>query len=277
MLQTNLLSIEYLTGFFQFALGKNIPISNIYLENEAGKISMPETIVAVPETGKISKLKNFQSNLFVFQKILPTIFSSANITSRYKFKALSKLKLRILKIPFLYSNNNEIIFPTCSLLPLSFHIQFIKYILDLDGELCSIKTERNFSSIHELYKFFEENYKGKHQHMYLTIGELPKSSSASWLQNQLQVDYTHGQLIDYIDQLYDEYKHTNISPSCFHVIFKTFGIDGVKIANDAFDNYMETRNTYESWTTAMQNYLHKKLYFSTSYASQISKQLMPNV
>jgi hypothetical protein len=274
MQKPNLLPFEYLISFFQFALGKNIPISAVYSENEEGSISRSEITVAISDTKKVAELKKFHDALSVSQKIFPTVFSPADATSPLYFNTLSKLKLRIFKVPFLCSYQNKLTFPSFSLLPLSFHIQFIKYILDLDGELYPIDTKRNFTSIHELYRFLEENYKGKQQHAYLTISDLPKSSSASWLQNQLQVDYTHGQLIDYIDQLYDEYKHTNISPSAFHVIFKTFGNDCVKIANDAFDIYMETRNTYEAWTTSIQNYLHEKYQLSISYALQIGKQLM---
>ncbi len=54
-------------------------------------------------------------------------------------------------------------------------------------------------------------------------------------------------LVDFCDNLYDQYKYTGIGLESFRNVFMAFPHYIEEIGNSAFDRYMETRDSEESW------------------------------
>ena len=107
--------------------------------------------------------------------------------------------------------------------------------------------------------------------------QLPSSTishSVSYLNAQFPLGYSYGQLIDFIDQRYDEYKMTHLSPEKYHLLFISFGVHAIEISNIAFDVFMETRDTYHAWHYAVSSFLSDVVLLPKELANIISNRVM---
>ncbi|WP_066632240.1 hypothetical protein [Labilibacter marinus] len=102
---------------------------------------------------------------------------------------------------------------------------------------------------------------------------IKRSKAANSLSNKIGDSYSQGELIDHIDQVYDQYKHTNININNFRTIFRSFGCHTEDIGNRAFDLFMESRSTSESWKNAIEEFLTNKVDLSQMLAEHISNIL----
>ncbi|WP_430813887.1 hypothetical protein [Carboxylicivirga sp. RSCT41] len=61
--------------------------------------------------------------------------------------------------------------------------------------------------------------------------------------------------IDELDRWYDEISATLIRPQAYHELYQWFGSDVRDIGYDAFDYFMESRNTVDAWQQAINKHL----------------------
>lgn len=92
------------------------------------------------------------------------------------------------------------------------------------------------------------------------IEDLPQSDCSKRLKEKLGEDYSYGMLVDFCDNLYDQYKYTGIGLESFRNVFMAFPHYIEEIGNSAFDMYIETRDWEESWRRSLINKV--KLYLN---------------
>jgi len=105
------------------------------------------------------------------------------------------------------------------------------------------------------------------------ISKWPVPSDKKWLVEKLGNNDSYGRLLDFADQLYDEYKQIGINPFVFRNIFFCFLSEISIIGNVAFDNYMETRNSAQSWEDSLVNYLLVNFNLSKEDSSKVVHSL----
>ncbi|TAJ13542.1 hypothetical protein DMA11_08240 [Marinilabiliaceae bacterium JC017] len=88
------------------------------------------------------------------------------------------------------------------------------------------------------------------------VGKEKLSLFNRWIKNCFQLEsLANDELIDFIDLRFDEVKLTGITSQHYHLLFSWFGEGIEKIGNDAFDFYIQSRETNSSWRKALQNHL----------------------
>ncbi len=233
-------------GWF-YLLTKSPVLCKSNLDNNFLSIESIESIVLnFPEKLKVSTLKAHIKLQEQYVRLFPTIFIQVKVKTPYKVNIQNTLLLKTARTFYKQDEENNIWLSSQQYTNLGLLIQMSLYLL-----------EQEYSSSQNLLK-------------------LQDSTTALYLSNKLGVLYSQGQLIDFIDRLYDQYKHTKITAHVFRKIFRYFGSYTEEIANSAFDNFMETRNTNQSWSTAIKYFLKEKLKQEEFISDKVVQLILDN-
>ncbi|MGQ1787935.1 MULTISPECIES: hypothetical protein [unclassified Saccharicrinis] len=214
-----------------------------YLKQFLGDVRAIERIELVyPVTLKVSELKTELKFQKYWKSLFPALFVPIKITTKYKATFVNSIKLKWAGIKFSITSTNEIV---------------------LDSYACE-----NLSLILQLLIHLEENRQRQNP-------EKPAlNSTTAYLKDKLGHSYSEGELIDFIDLIYDQYKHTNISVKDFRNVFRCFGVHTEDIANEAFDYYIESKNTVKAWRRSVEEYLKNKVNVEDRVTKQIGALLI---
>lgn len=197
-----------------------------------------------PATFNLAHLKTQQTNQVHYLRIFPHVFTQLHVKSTLAATWHTKLLLKYSKLPFIADNENVLHFKTLTYSNISLLLQILLYQSDFQQpQSCNVAYAQN-------------------------------SSTAAYINQHLGPGYSHGQLIDFIDRLYDQYKHTKLPPFVFRHLFRCFGCHTTTIANLAFDNYMDTRNTSRAWQHAIHYFLRTHISLSESLSKSLSEMLV---
>ncbi len=199
------------------------------------------------------------------KRMFPTAFRVLYIKTKLRSNILNKIKVKAFNLPVKNTNDGYLQIESFSVLPLIFHFQYMSYIKGeqvLEGEgnitLC------NFEEFYEAYS------RGNNKQ---PIQDIETTSVSKYIIQELGSDFSDGELIDFVDRLYDLYKQTNISVQNFRTIFYCFGKYIDVIGSEAFDLYMTNRDTLLSWQTAVINFISSYYLFSPGVSKLLTKKL----
>jgi hypothetical protein len=178
-----------------------------------------------PQEIRIVTLKEFQVQQKNIFHLFPSVFKKIIGDTHYKASLYNQLQCKLSGIPFSISPSGHMMLGTLSGMDISFIIQLLIYI-----------SETNADS-------------------YAEESELPGSSSAQFLKHEIHDNYSWGEYVDFVDRSYDQYKHTQLPPDKFHLLFNSFCQHTFDIGNKAFDAYMQTRDWRKSWSEAIAGFM----------------------
>lgn len=197
-----------------------------------------------PTTFKVADLKSHYTQQTQYLRIFPNVFTQLNLKTPFVATWHAKLMLKWNKVPFTIDADNHIQLKTLTFTKISLLLQMLIYL--------------------------SENQ--SHEASHLIHGA--HSSTATYINQQLGATYSQGQFIDFVDRLYDQYKHTKLSPYAFRHLFRCFGCHTPTIGNAAFDHYIQLRNTEDAWQLAVSNFMQTQLSLPTSVAQSVAKLLI---
>ena len=187
----------------------------------------------------VKKIKRFYDKLDELKEMFPTACVNVWCQVEFKFGFINKTWFEFSKISYRKGKEGKL-------------------------ELKAISYD-NVSSVIQCLLYIKEKNENNDVRMPLTV---------SFLKESIGDGFSEGQLIDYIDREYDKYKHTNLPALTYRYIFKIFGFYAEMIGNNAFDLYMETRNTHKAWQKSMSYFMVDKLNLEISLADKIADQIM---
>lgn len=181
--------------------------------------------LAFPQSIGLSALKAFGHQEKAIYALFPSVFKKTNADTAYKASLYNQLQCKLSGIAFSISPSNHIMLGTLVGTNISFIIQMMIYI-----------WETNAVS-------------------YAKESELPGSSSAQFLKHEIHDNYSWGEYVDFVDRSYDQYKHTQLPPDKFHLLFNSFCQHTLEIGDRAFDTYMKTRDWRKSWSDGIAAFM----------------------
>jgi len=196
-----------------------------------------------PTTFKISALKYHYKKQHHYLRLFPNVFIQHTSITLFEASWRNKLMLKWTSLPFSVGDNNLLQLKTLTFTKLSLLLQMLIYL-----------SENEIIEPSDLTR-------------------AKQSSTAVYLNQQLGATYSQGQYLDFVDRLYDQYKHTKLTPYAFRHLFRCFGCHTPTIANAAFDHYMQSRNTESAWQLATSNFLHTQLSLHMSLSQSVAKLL----
>lgn len=199
-----------------------------------------------PTTFKISALKYHYKQQHHYLRLFPNVFIQHTAITPFEASWRNKLMLKWTSLPFSVGDNNLLQLKTLTFTKLSLLLQMLIYLSENETIEPSDLTHAK------------------------------QSSTAVYLNQQLGATYSQGQYLDFVDRLYDQYKHTKLTPYVFRHLFRCFGCHTPTIANAAFDYYMQSRNSERAWQLAVANFLQNKLFMTESLVQSVSKLLVQN-
>lgn len=246
------------------------------LFNESEEINIPELYsqglslnsisINLPQQLKISLFRRHHEIVNKCCKHFPTVFYPVIINSLFGINLYNKIKLKLVGVPYIISTSQNFVFSTYSFSPLIFHLQIVQHFISNFNVV--INSNIRFNCFDMFYDYLCQSIETcKRSHESTTAVSL-------WLNDQIGTTYAYGELIDFIDRIYDQYKFTQINPQCFHVIFRCFGSNTIGIANSAFDYYTDFRDSNSAWEKSISNFLHYDLCFSRDFATAIAQRLV---
>ncbi len=179
-----------------------------------------------------------------YLRLFPNVFVPLTKKTPFAASWRTKLMLKWANLPFTVDSENFLQLKTVSFTKISLLLQMLIYL-----------SENEHIEPSDLVH-------AKH------------SSTASYLNKYLGVSYSQGQFIDFVDGLYDQYKHTKLSPFSFRHLFRCFGCHTPTIGNAAFDHYIQLRNTEDAWQVAVVNHLQSQLSLPKLVAQSVAKLLI---
>jgi len=210
-------------------------------------------------------LKSQLEYLLRLHRTFPTVFKKSDYILNYKPNIADVLKLKAKGISFYKSKNGELALDSIEFNLVNLQLQIILLYIEYfqrSKEIIESKFQFLYQFKHWLLSTFS---------IRSFINSSIKSKTKIWLEENLGNKFSYGEMVDFSDRLYDQYKHTNISTSSFFNLFSAFGYYVEEIASTAFDYYMSSRNTNESWQKAIVNFLTDSMNLDEEISNEISK------
>ncbi len=219
--------------------------SKINITHTLESITSVQTLThPFPTTFKISALKSYYNQQHHYLRLFPNVFIPLTVKTHFAAGWRNKLRLKWANLPFTIDAENRLQLKTLTFTKISLLLQMLMYL-------------------------------SKNQHPEASeLGQAKQSSTAIYLNQQLVASYSQGQYLDFVDRLYDQYKHTKLSPYTFRHLFRCFGSHTPTIANAAFDHYIQSRNTEDAWQLAVVNFLQTQLSLTNMVAQSIADILL---
>lgn len=247
-----------------------------YLFGDSEKISIPELYnpelslkslsINLPQQLKISVIRRHHEIVNKCCIHFPTVFYPVKINSLFNVNLFNKLKLKLADMPYFISTQRNLVFNTYSFSPLIFHLQITQQLISNINVVVS--SNIRFNCFYMLY-----GYLG--QYVDTSKKSIESITPVSlWLNEQIGAKYSYGELIDFIDRIYDQYKFTQITSQCFQSVFRCFGQNTIGIGNAAFDYYTISRDFNSAWEKSIGHFLYNDLHFSRDFASKITQCLL---
>ncbi|TLX70966.1 hypothetical protein E9993_21540 [Labilibacter sediminis] len=232
-------------------------------------LSRHEKSINLSNSPSVAEIENHLAFLEQLQSIFPTVLIPINAETKLKSNLKNKLLFKLKSISYFVSANKYIQFSSVKFSPLAVHLQFIQLLTGDYPQLFSQPQQINCVS--DIYARVIEFEKTENEPLDLN------NSLGRWLISQIRQGYSKGELFDFIDSLYDQYKTIQISPQNFHFIFQCFGKSTINIANDAFDDYMNSRDADLAWKNSIATFLCTYLFFEKKLAETISNSILKSI
>lgn len=197
-----------------------------------------------PTTFKVAHLKSHYRQQTNYLRIFPNVFTQLSLKTPFVATWRAKLMLKCTNLPFSIDVDNHLQLKTLTFTKISLLLQMLIYL--------------------------SENQSHEASHLI----HATQSSTATYINQHLGATYSQGQFIDFVDRLYDQYKHTKLSPYAFRHLFRCFGCHTPTIGNAAFDHYIQLRNTEDAWQVAVVNHLQSQLSLPKLVAQSVAKLLI---
>lgn len=220
---------DELTSLFSEMLGSPKKSKDYLLQALANVKAVQSLTQPFPGEFNIRRLKFRYKQQAQYILLFPTVFTQLTVKTHYAAIWRAKFMLKWAGLPFVVGTDNLLHLKTVSYTKVSLLLQMLIY-----------QSDNQISEPTHLVR-------------------AAQSATAVYLSQQLGASYSEGQLIDFVDRLYDQYKHTKLSPYTFRHLFRCFGCHTPTIANAAFDHYMHLRNTENAWQLAVVNFLQSQL------------------
>ncbi|SMO62282.1 hypothetical protein SAMN06265379_103420 [Saccharicrinis carchari] len=198
----------------------------------------------IPAKFNISAIKAQYRQQTQYVRLFPTVFTEHNTKTPYKAHWHVRTRLKWAGLPFTVANDNFIHLKSLSYTKLSLLLQMLLYLSEQDKVVSG------------------------------TTASLSSSQTTQFISRQLGATYSQGQLIDFIDRLYDQYKHTNLPADTFRHLFRCFGTHTLTIANAAFDHYIQSRNTLSAWHMAVLEFMQIQMDLPGAISQSLAKLLL---
>ncbi len=215
------------------------------------------------------KLKDIYSQyqyLLFCKKLFPTVFVSSYVDSSIQYSLFNKFRLNSLNFPNKINSDKVFQLGSFCFSPLIFHLQLMDFMKAEYAEC--FKEEIKVHQLSDFYRLCISQFK------YNDITKIKETPVSYYLKKELGDEFSYGRLVDFADNIYDLYKHTEISVKSFRRIFYSFAQNMDTIGGDAYEYYMKTRNSTESWKKAIGKFLVSEYFFSTELGSLISYNLI---
>ena len=214
-----------------------------YLKQVLGAVVEIERIeLCYPSNWSVSALKTTFKLHKKWKALFPILFLPIKVPTNYKATYVNRSKLNLLGI--IYSINS------------SKHIELESY------------TCYNVCLLLQVLLFLHFNDQDLHAE------DSIESPTALYLREKIGSSYSEGQVIDFMDMLFDQYKHTHITAKSFRRLFRCFAPYTEDIANEAFDYYVESKDTFSAWSQAVEEFLITKLSIHRKDANRIASLLL---
>ncbi len=226
-----------------------LKLSDSFVDNKKLVIPFSNDFVA-------SELKE---RVILFNKlrtVFPGVFIVKKEKTTYKSTLINKIIIKTTGVNYKVSKDNTFILNNYLFYSLSLYIRLALHLVDSDV----IDRTKEYNSLEELF-------------MDCKIEKISPSTTNDWITSYIGSDYSEGQLVDFIDKIYDEYKHILKQPNIFQFLFRSFGRHIENVCNSAFDYYMECREIDVSWTNAVADYLVEHCRFNIDYAVSLASVL----
>ncbi len=212
--------------------------------------------ISIPETINIDTLRKIKRDSIVLENIYPTAIIPIWETSGLEASIINKLQLKYHRISYRESSSKEIQFKTFYIYPLVVLIQ------------CIMSNNLEFKHL----KFKCGNFKQGLDIIRLNI-EISEDSNQGRRFDKINSG-EQAEMIDSMDIIYDEYKHTLIPVSKFRLIYRCFGNRISDVGSSAFDNFMESRDYLQAWKKAIHEFLVNDRLVSEQFAHEISEMIL---
>ncbi len=216
---------------------------------------------------KVNQVLTQYVNLFKFNKLFPTVFIPTFVKSPIEYTFINKIRFNRIYLPYKMESDKILQLGSFSYIPLVFHLQFLDFVKSHYGPLFD-KGEMGYYQITEIYLVYKSIYKSDN------ISKIEETPVFKYLSREIGKDYSYGKLIDFADNIYDLYKQTEISVKNFRLIFYSFAQHLDVIGSEAFDHYMESRDSTLSWKKAIESFLISNYCLSPELAYSISSALI---
>ncbi|GAF05974.1 hypothetical protein [Saccharicrinis fermentans] len=216
---------------------------SVYLKQVLSTVVEIERIeLCYPSVWSVFALKTTFKLHKKWKALFPILFLPDKTTTNYKATYVNRSKLNLLGIIFSINASKQI---------------------ELKSYACD-----NVSLLLQVLLFLHFNDQGVHPDGFI------ESPTATYLRVKLGPSYSEGQVIDFMDLLFDQYKHTHISAKSFRRLFRCFGPCTEDIANQAFDYYGESKDCFKAWTKAVEEYLIGVLNIDKNVSKRIASLLL---
>ncbi len=250
--------VKFVSDLITLLTDDEIEIKNIRQEYI---LSRKEVLLPVFNVIGIEDTKVLNSQMNYLRKLIPTVFYSKNVETGIDANLILKINLKLNGINYTISSRKKFVFKSSVFVPIVFFIQWLHILIAVNS---GNKDYKSITSVSEAFRNIEfKNYKN-----------IELISNSEWLIKELGNNYSQGMLIDFIDKLYDRYKHTKIEIEKFRLVFQSFGVHCEDISNTAFDIYIKKRDTLNAWSDAIKDYFIIKLNLEKNFASLIVKELL---
>ncbi|MCW3806779.1 hypothetical protein [Plebeiibacterium marinum] len=218
-----------------------------------------------PEEFKVGEIGFHYDLLSKLNELFPSCMASVYLPVQIENHILNRWKVYRSNVPYTINENGKFEFKAFSFFPLAFYLQLATVFIEKWGFIKDSSEWNSFKEFYEDYKYAQGS---------IIILGLSTPRQKSYLVEHLGKTYSRGELMDFVDRLFDQYKHTHIAIELFRNIFACFGQDIECVGNMAFDNYMESRNTVVAWNRAIVEHLMSKFHFSLCFSNKIANIIL---